>query len=382
MLQRRRLCGAHHFSSSPSFSSGRLALNGQPYDVALVLSGGNALGAYQAGAYEALHDQGLEPSWIAGASAGAVNGAVICGNKAADRVGRLRELWNCPGGAEPFDLPAMVETVRRSWATALTLAAGHPGLFVPRHIYGPWWNPLGNDEPASLYDLRPLAHTLQRLVDFDRLNEGSPRLSIAAADIQSGEDVAFDTNSHRIGCDEIRASAALIPMFPPVAIGERLLGDAGISVNLPLDIILSEKRTRPLLCIAVDLLPLSGDRPHTLGDSAKRSQDLMFATQSRRALAAWQALFDAGGEQAASVTVLRLAYRDQAKEVAGKAFDFSSQSAEARWRAGHEAMTSMLAALGRGEIATGDPGLSVYQPDPHAPNKLEPVRFSMRPAAA
>lgn len=108
----------------------------------------------------------------------------------------------------------------------------------------------------------------------------------------------------------------------------------------------------------------------------------MFATQSRRVLAAWQALFDAGGEQAASVTVLRLAYRDQAKEVAGKAFDFSSQSAEARWRAGHDAMTSMLAALGRGEIATGDPGLSVYQPDPHAPNKLEPVRFSIRPAAA
>src|SRR3546814_9865208 len=68
----------------------------------------------------------------------------------------------------------------------------------------------------------------------------------------------------------------------------------------------------------------------------------MFATQSRRALAAWQALFDVRGDRAATVTVLRLAYADQAKEVAGKAFDFSSQSAEARWRAGHEAMTSRL----------------------------------------
>ncbi|AJR23408.1 patatin-like phospholipase family protein [Sphingobium sp. YBL2] len=355
-------------------------MNGQPYDVVLVLSGGNALGAYQAGAYEALHDQALEPSWIAGASAGAVNGAVICGNRASDRVSRLRELWKYDGDVRPLDLPEIAETVRRSWATALTLVGGHPGLFVPRQIYGPWWNPLGNDEPPSLYDLRPLADTLQRLVDFAKLNEGSPRLSLTAVDIQSGEDVAFDTRCRWIGCDEIRASAALIPLFPPVAVGKRLLGDAGISVNLPLDVILSEKPARPLLCIAVDLLPLSGSRPRTLGDSAKRSQDLMFATQSRRALAAWQALFDAEGERAASVTVLRLAYADQAKEVAGKAFDFSSQSAAARWHAGYEAMTSMLAALGRGDIATGEPGLSVYQPDPQAPDKLELVRFSMRPA--
>ncbi|GLV23332.1 membrane protein [Sphingobium sp. TomMM35A] len=354
-------------------------MNDHPYDVALVLSGGNALGAYQAGAYEALHEQGLEPSWIAGASAGAVNAAVICGNEASDRISRLRELWKCRGDAEPVDLPAIFETVRRSWSTALTLAGGHPGLFVPRHIYGPWFNPLNNDEPASLYDLRPLADTLRRLVNFDRLNQGSPRLSVTAVDIQTGEDVAFDTSNCWIGCDEIRASAALIPLFPPVAIGERLLGDAGISVNLPLDIILSEKRSRPLLCIAVDLLPLSGGRPRTLGDSAKRSQDLMFATQSRRALAAWQALFDAEGEKAAPVTVLRLAYADQAKEVAGKAFDFSSQSAEARWRAGYDAMRSMLAALERGEIATRDPGLSVYQSDPRSLHGIERVRFSMRP---
>jgi predicted acylesterase/phospholipase RssA len=132
-------------------------------------------------------------------------------------------------------------------------------------LVGPWWNRLGNDEPASLYDLRPLANTLQRLVDFDRLNRGSPRLSVTAVDIQSGEDVAFDTSSCWIGCDEVRASAALIPLFPPFAIGERLRGDAGISVNLPLDIILSEKRDRPLLCIAVDLLPQSGARPCNAG---------------------------------------------------------------------------------------------------------------------
>ncbi|WP_238564976.1 patatin-like phospholipase family protein [Sphingobium bisphenolivorans] len=357
-------------------------MTSRPFDLALVLSGGNALGVYQAGAFEALQDHGMEPAWIAGASAGAVNAAVICGNPPAERIGRLRELWQCQGGAEAQDLPEAIDTMRRTWATLSTLVGGRPGLFVPRHIFGPWWNPLGNDEPASLYDLRPLETTLQRLVDFERLNKEAPRLSVAAVDLQSGEDVAFDTRSHPIGADHIRASAALLPMFPPVTVGGRLLGDAGISVNLPLDIILSERSERPLLCIAVDLLPLSSGPPRTLSDTANRSQDLMFATQSRRALAAWQALFDAEGDPVRSVTVLRLAYVDQAKEVVGKAFDFSRRSAEARWRAGHEAMANMLASLGRGEIETGRPGLSIYQPASQAPHEVERVRFSMRPAFA
>ena len=198
-------------------------------DVALVLSGGNALGAYQAGAYEALHDRGLEPSWIAGASAGAVNGAVICGNAPPRRASRLRELWKCDGTTELRHVPEVIDTMRRTWATASTLAWGQPGLFVPRQIFGPWWNPLGSNDPASLYDLRPLAETLQRLVDCEGLNTGSPRLSVTAVDIETGEDVAFDTSTHWIGPDHIRASAALIPVFPAVTIGERLLGDAGVS---------------------------------------------------------------------------------------------------------------------------------------------------------
>lgn len=64
------------------------------YDVvALVLQGGGALGAYQAGVYEGLHEAGIRPDWLAGISIGALNAAVIAGSPEPQRVGRLREFW-------------------------------------------------------------------------------------------------------------------------------------------------------------------------------------------------------------------------------------------------------------------------------------------------
>ncbi len=308
-------------------------LTDRPFDIALVLSGGNALGAYQGGAYQALHDRGMQPSWIAGASAGAVNGAMICGNAADRRVDRLRTLWACgPMVEDALDLPGMVETSRRSLSAMATLAFGHPGFFTPRHLLGAWWNPLGSNEPASLYDLRPLEDTLRRLVDFDLLNAGAPRLTLTAVDVRSGEDVAFHSGVDRIGPAHVRASASLLPVFPPVAIGDRLLADAGISANLPLDVILAEKWERPLLCIAIDLLPLRATWPSTLGDVASRAQDLVFATQSRRALAAWQAIFDAHGD-APPHRLSRARPRGRGQGV--RLFDVVVTGTVARWHGGY-----------------------------------------------
>jgi NTE family protein len=174
----------------------------------------------------------------------------------------------------------------------------------------------------------------------------------------------------------------LLPAFPPVAIAGRLLSDAGLSVNLPLDVVLSERSDHPLLCVTVDLFPLEAPWPVTLGDAAIRFQDLLFATQGRRALAAWQALSDARGEDARAVTLLRLSYRDQSQEVSGKTFDFSRRSAAGRWRAGYEDMTNMIAALARGEIQTGDPGLSIYQRTSGTAAGVERVRWKMQPSPA
>jgi NTE family protein len=354
------------------------------YDLALVLSGGNALGAFQAGAYQAMHETGFEPDWIAGASSGAINGAIICGNPADRRIERLRALWavsEAGSGAEAQW--GVFEDARRTNAVVATLAAGHPALFVPRNLLGPWWNPFGNREPASLYDLTPLERTLETLVDFDLLNRGATRLSVTAVDIGNGQDVVFDTHTHRLTPAHLRASAALLPAFSPVEIEGRLLGDAGISANLPLDALLAEPGERPLLCIALDLLPLAASPPRTLGETVSRTQDLIFATQSRRAIAAWQAIFDERGRSGESraVTLLHIAYADQSREVSGKASDFSPASTAQRWQAGHDQLTRAIAQLRDGGIALGQPGLTTYRTPADPAGPLETVRWPIGPVS-
>ena len=334
------------------------------FRIALLLSGGNALGSYQGGAYEALEEQGIAPDWVAGASAGAINGAIICGNPADQRLAKLRELWRPTAGAtaQPGGPWNGVDQARRTQAAAKTMMAGEPRLFIPRALYGPWWNPLGNTEPPSLYDASPLQRTIESLVDFDLLNEGTPRFSATAVDIETGEDLFFDTHRERVTSHHLRASSALLPVFSPVDVDGRLVGDAGISVNLPLDVVLCEQSDRPLICIAVDLLPLHGARPGTLGEVALRTQDLIFASQSRRAIAAWQAVFTERARHpgCASITLLHVAYSGQSQEVSGKAFDFSARSAAARWRAGYEDLSFALGELATRRQEIGRPGMTVY----------------------
>jgi NTE family protein len=351
------------------------------YDVALVLSGGNALGAYQAGAYQAMQEHGLIPDRVAGASAGAINGAIICGNPVDRRVERLRELWGAEAGAATDVVGWLLpEEVRRTNAALATLTVGRPQLFVPRYVFGPWWNPFGNAEPASLYDATPLEDTLARLVDFDLLNRGVPPLAVTAVDVASGEDVVFDTRTHRLAPVHLRASSALLPVFSPVEVEGRLLGDAGISVNLPLDAVLTETGESGLLCIAIDLLPLDAPPPRTLGDAVARTQDLIFATQSRRAIAAWQAIFDERARRgdASAVTLLHIAYSDQDSEVSGKAFDFSPASAAQRWATGFADLTRTVEQLRAGDIAIGQPGLTVYR-NAAGGAVLEKVRWPIGP---
>lgn len=358
-------------------------MNRTDHTLALVLSGGNALGAYQAGAYDALHAHGLAPDLVAGASIGAVNGAVICGNTPENRRAQLERLW-MPGpereASAPHE-PNKGDEARRTAAASWTMATGRTDLFAPRNLLGPWWNPSGDASPASLYDAMPMLRTLERLADFDLLNRGSPRYLATAVDIETGEDIVFDTRTHRVTPDHVRASTALLPAFAPVDIGGRLLGDGGLSANLPLDSVLCDPGERPLLCIALDLLPLHAPRPETLGETVIRMQDLMFATQSRRSIAAWQAIHNERARHGAtaSITLVHIAYANHAREVSGKAFDFSPQSVAERWASGREDLTRALAAIDAGAIGLGDPGLSVYSRD--RSGSLEKVRWPLGPDA-
>ena len=332
-----------------------------PFKFALVLGGGNALGSYQAGVYQALHEQDYEPDWIAGTSAGAINGALIGGNAREQRMERLHEFWRPAQSAEApgWWFPPM-EIMRRTGAALMTLGAGRPGVFGPIGPLGSWWDPDPLAASPSLFDSRPLAAMLTRLVDFDRLNDGALRYTAGSVDLETGDDMFFDTTRHVITAEHVRASAALMPTFPPVEIEGRAYVDGGLSANLPLDPVLAAPPQGDVLCVAVDLLPLTQRPPQTLGEAIGRAQDLMFAAQSRRTIERFRALYASDDRlKASSVTLIRLAYSDQEREVAGKAMDFSPESVRYRWDSGYRDARAMLDRLASKDIAIGRSGLTI-----------------------
>ena len=136
----------------------------------------------------------------------------------------------------------------------------------------------------ALADHTPLARTLERLIDFDRLNGAEERLSIVTIDMESGEEVWFDNRHDRITPKHLLACTALAPLFPPVELNDRLLCDAGFGNNLPFDRVFRDPPKRDTLCIAVDVYNLSHGRPGTLDQTVARVQDLGFAMQSRRSV--------------------------------------------------------------------------------------------------
>jgi len=196
------------------------------YDVvALVLQGGGALGAYQAGVYEGLHEAGIRPTWLAGISIGALNAAVIAGSPEAQRVDRLREFWQTICAA-PLDWPANdgvtgavpfafdLRSARNVAAATRALLMGQSGFFKPR-FPPPFLSLFQGDAATSFYDTTPLRDTLQRLLDFDLLNSGEVRVSVGAVNVRSGNLVYFDTTERRLIPDHFMASGALPPTPPP-----------------------------------------------------------------------------------------------------------------------------------------------------------------------
>lgn len=312
-------------------------------DVALVLSGGNALGAYHAGVFEVLQARGVRPDWVVGASMGAITGALIAGNAPEDRIARLRQFWNeatqhtGAGGG----LPLKPRQYANALHALLALAWGRPAIFRHR-LPGLWsalpWMP--ND--VALFDHAPLLSTLNRLVDFERLNRGDIRFTVATVDVATGEEVFFDTARETVRPEHILASAAILPAFPPVEVEGRLLCDSGYTNNLPLDPLFATEPERDLLCIASDLFGLQAPRPASLDAVLERANDLIFASAGRRAIAGLSreyALRERLDPHGPAVTLLHLAYKAGPDQLAAKSFDFSPSSIRDRWEAGTRDMT-------------------------------------------
>jgi NTE family protein len=281
--------------------------------VALVLQGGGALGAYQCGVYDALHRAGVQPSWFAGTSVGAINAAILAGNAPAKRIERLHELWETvcePAGTLAWSSATALRdalawlppnTLFSAWMGALSafgaLAQGQRGFFAPRAL-PPFAEPPGTAAATSFYDTAPLRATLEKLVDFDRINAGGVRLTVCATHVASGNFRYFDSAIERIGPEHILASGALPPAFPAVVIDGEAYWDGGVVSNTPLEHVLESSPRRDTLAFEVDLWSARGIVPRTLLDVLERAKDIQFSSRTRLgtdAVAARQRLRNALG---------------------------------------------------------------------------------------
>lgn len=256
---------------------------GQHDHEVLVLQGGGALGAYQAGAYAALHAAGMEPDWVAGVSIGAINAALIAGNPAQLRVQRLIEFWEGVSRFSPPALPAGFESMRpmmNNLSAASAVAFGVPGFFSPRPV-PPFFAPDGSFGALSFYDTTPLKTTLEELVDFDLINRAEIRLSLGAVNLRNGNSVYFDNSKMRIGSEHVLASGALPPGFPPVEIEGELYWDGGIVSNSPLTHVCDESPRMSALIFQVDVFSGMGRLPENLAQVAERAKDIQYASKTR-----------------------------------------------------------------------------------------------------
>lgn len=260
------------------------AVTNSETDRIFVFQGGGALGAYQAGAYEAMHERELEPDWLAGISIGAVNAAIIAGSPRERRIAHLREFWNTVSGGLDFGWTAEDNMLRRMQNDAAAMAAtmfGVPGFFSPR-LWTPQQLLTNPDTRVSYYDTEPLLKTLQRLVDFDLLNDNQTRLSLGAVEIRTGNFAYFDNRQTRLDVRHIAASGALPPGFAPVEIDGRAYWDGGLVSNTPLQHVLNvSDATRDLEIFQVDLFNARGEMPRDQFEVESRVKEIRYSSRTR-----------------------------------------------------------------------------------------------------
>ncbi len=337
----------------------------------LVVQGGGALGAYQAGVYDALAAAGEVPHWVAGISIGAINAALIAGNPPERRVQRLQEFWNTVTSS--FSLVALpvapgveLRSVLNEASAAMGAVFGLPGFFVPRLPAAPFQLP-GTTGALSFYDTGPLRATLEQLVDFDLLNSGSMRFSVGAVNVRTGNFAYFDNAEHRLDVRHIMASGALPPGFPPVEIDGEWYWDGGLVSNTPLQYVLDQPQADCRLVFQVDLFVAEGPMPTDLMQVAEREKDIRFSSRTRlntsNALARHalsqaarrliaklpSQLADDSDVQALSaasrrtaVTVVHLIHRRKRYETQSKDYEFSRVSMLEHWQAGRADMARTL----------------------------------------
>jgi NTE family protein len=358
---------------------------GLPFEtVALVLQGGGALGSYQAGVYEGLAAAGIEPNWIASISIGALNTAVIAGNPPQTRVQKLREFWETICRPAFFVPPAEwtqswvehsgaeARKVFSAFAAWRAIVEGQRDFFVPRGL-APWLGGRQGVLQSSFYDTAQLKNTLERLVDFDRINNGNMRVCVGAVNVRTGNFEYFDNTRgparKGLRAEHFMASGALPPGFPAVEIDGEFYWDGGLVSNTPLSQVLEATPRRDTLSFQVDLWRARGQLPENVYDAQERQKEIQYSSRTRaitdfmanaqhyrrllrevlehvppkvRATDAWcrEAQAFACERQ---YSVIHLIYQDKEWEGLSKDYEFSPQSMHEHWASGLRDIQQALA---------------------------------------
>jgi NTE family protein len=344
--------------------------------IALLLQGGGTLGAYQAGVYQALAEVDLHPDWVAGISIGAINSAIIAGNPPEQRVAKLRAFWEGVTSSPlwtwssdtlaPFATGDAARKYFNQTSATTSLLGGASGFFKPR-VPAPFLSPDGSIEATSWYDTTELRSTLERLIDFDRINARETRVSLGAVNVRSGNFVYFDTETDVIRPEHVLASGALPPGFPAIEIEGEHYWDGGLISNTPLQWVLQDGPRRDTLAFQVDLWSSRGEFPRNLAEVATRQKEITYSSRTREQTDRFKqsqtirhavaALLKALPEKLKDCAqaelleeygdskvynVIHLIYRTQRYEGDSKDYDFSRLSMEEHWRAGYHDTTRTL----------------------------------------
>ncbi|MFS2003882.1 patatin-like phospholipase family protein [Duganella sp. CT11-25] len=333
-----------------------------PGQVVLVLQGGGALGAYQLGVYQAMHEAGVEPDWVIGTSIGAINGAIIAGNEPRYRLERLRQFWHrMEQNALGFS------AMPRAIANAVTVGQGIPAFFEPNPAS--WWNPDARVgvEHASFYQTTPLRGTLDALVDFDYINRQHTRLTVGAVSARSGAMRYFDSSKEPLAADHVMASGALPPAFPAVRIDGEPYWDGGIYSNTPIEAVLDDEPRRSSVIFSVQVWNPDGSEPQSMLGVLDKHKEIQYASRASnieqqrrlhrlrhvirqltlhlpeetamspevRELTAWGC---GTNMHVVSLKAPRIGNEDHTKDI-----DFSAAGIRARWQAGYEDARRIIA---------------------------------------
>jgi NTE family protein len=352
---------------------GKGVKRGLPFEgVVLVLQGGGALGAYQAGVFQAIHEANIEVTWLCGTSIGAINAALIAGNPPERRLERLREFWEVvtkppvtlPNVPWLSTLPWAGNPQARYWTNRIsafaTMLHGAPGFFSPRP-FPPVSSAAGNPDLVSYYDISPLKETLERLVNFDLIDSKTMRFSVGATHILTGASVYFDNWERKVTAAHVIASASLPPGFPPTKIDGEYYWDAGVVSNSPMQFVVDNRRRNSALVFQVDLWDANGEVPLDIPSANLRAIEIHSASRINVSLEQYKKMqkfrhalckfldqlpehchddpeVKVLSEEARVkvATIVQLKYQAPKYETAAKTFDFSRRAMEEHWQAGYE----------------------------------------------